>query len=207
METDDEQVEKLKAWLKENGMSIVFGIVLGVGGISGYNYWQHYQQSRAAEASAHYETLLGALQSGDSETLRQQADILVADFDSTDYAQLARLAMARSYVESGNFEQAETMLQAVVGSAGQSPLAYVARTRLAAVQIQRGQIDPALSTLAVEFPAAFVARAEELRGDALQLQGRDSEAREAYLKAQRAQPGPADAGFLQQKLEDLGAPS
>jgi predicted negative regulator of RcsB-dependent stress response len=61
METDDEQVEKLKAWLKENGMSIVLGIVLGVGGIGGYNYWQQYQQNRAAEASVHFETLLGAL--------------------------------------------------------------------------------------------------------------------------------------------------
>ena len=41
METEEEQVEKLKAWLKENGLSIVMGIVIGVGGIGGYNYWQH----------------------------------------------------------------------------------------------------------------------------------------------------------------------
>ena len=33
METEEEQVEKLKAWLKENGLSIVFGVVIGVGGI------------------------------------------------------------------------------------------------------------------------------------------------------------------------------
>ena len=39
METEEEQVERLKAWLKENGLSIVFGIVIGVGGIGGYNYW------------------------------------------------------------------------------------------------------------------------------------------------------------------------
>ena len=38
METEEEQVEKLKAWLKENGLSIVFGIIIGVGGIGGYNY-------------------------------------------------------------------------------------------------------------------------------------------------------------------------
>ncbi len=207
METDDEQVEKLKAWLKENGLSIILGIVLGVGGIGGYKFWQQYQNNRAAEASTHYESLLGALQAGDSKTLQEQADILVADFESTDYAQLARLALARYDIVSGDFEQAATELQAVVGSAGQSPLAYIARTRLAAVQIQLGRLDQALATLDVNFPDAFVARAEELRGDALAGKGQVSEARDAYQKAQRAQPGPADAGFLKQKLDDLGAPS
>jgi predicted negative regulator of RcsB-dependent stress response len=207
METDDEQVEKLKAWLKENGMSIVLGIVLGVGGIGGYNYWQQYQQNRAAEASVHFETLLGALRSGDGETLQRHADILVAEFESTDYAQMARLALARNYVDGGDFQQAETVLQEVVGSAGQSPLAYVARTRLAAVQIQNQRFEQALATLAADFPDGFVARVEELRGDALASQGQVSEARDAYRRAQGAQPGPADAAFLKQKLDDLGAPS
>ncbi len=207
MHTDEEQAEKLKAWLKENGLSIIFGIVLGAGGIGGYKYWQQYQRNYAAEASSHFETLLDALQAGDSGTLRQQADMLIADFESTDYAQLARLALARNYVDNGDFDKAEAELQAVVGSAGQSPLAYVARTRLAAVQIQNARLDQALATLDTDFPDAFVARAEELRGDALAGKGQISEAREAYEKAQRAEPGPADAGFLRQKLDDLGAPS
>ena len=42
METEEEQVEKLKAWLKENGLSIVMGIIIGVGGIGGYNYWNPF---------------------------------------------------------------------------------------------------------------------------------------------------------------------
>ena len=37
METEEEQVAKLKAWFKENGLSIVLGIIIGVGGIGGYN--------------------------------------------------------------------------------------------------------------------------------------------------------------------------
>jgi len=206
METEEEQVEKLKAWLKENGMSIVFGIVIGVGGIAGYNYWQKYQNAQAAEASGHFETLLVALETGDKDSLQQHADTLIAEYASTDYAQMARLALARRAVDDGEFEQAEAELQAVVGSAGQTPLAYIARTRLAAVQIQLDRYDEALATLGADFPDAFMARAEELRGDALSLQGRVSEARDAYLKAQRAEPGPANAVFLKQKLDDLGAP-
>ena len=205
METEEEQVEKLKSWLKENAMSIVMGVVIGVGGIGGFNYWQDLQESRAAEASARFEQVLAALQSGDREKLSEQASVLIDEFDSTDYAFMAQLALARDGVENGDFGQAELALQQVVGSAGESPLAYVARARLAAVQIQKGDYDAALSTLAVEFPAAFEARADELRGDAYAMLGRVDEAIEAYRGAQSAEPGPANGEFLRQKLEDLGA--
>jgi len=207
METEEEQVEKLKAWLKENGMAIVFGIVIGVGGIVGYNYWQKVQNATATEASDHFQTLLEALNSGDRESVQQQADILVADYAATEYAQMARLALAKSAVDNGDFKAAESALQEVVGSAGQSPLAYIARTRLAEVQIQLDQYEQALATLSTEFPDAFAARAEELRGDVHALQGQVAEAAEAYRKAQQARPGPANPEFLKQKLEDLGAPS
>ena len=207
METEEEQVEKLKAWLKENGMSIVFGIIIGVGGIGGYNYWQKVQETTAAEASDHFQALLEALDSGDRHSVQQQADILVADYASTEYAQMARLALAKSAVENGDFEAAEAALQEVVGSAGQSPLAYVARTRLAEVQIQQGRYEQALATLSIELPGAFAARADELRGDAHALQGQVAEAAEAYRRAQQASPGPANPEFLKQKLDDLGAPS
>jgi len=207
METEEEQVEKLKAWLKENGLSIVFGIIIGVGGIGGYNYWMHLQETTAAKASAHFTQMIDALAADNSEGLREQADILIADHASTDYALMAYLALARNHVANAEFEQAETALQQVVGSAAQRPLAYVARTRLAAVQLQTEQYEQALTTLAVEFPDQFAALADELRGDILALQGKNGEAIEAYRKAQLAEPKPANTEFLRQKLNDLGSSS
>ena len=129
METEEEQVEKLKAWLKENGLSIVFGIVIGVGGIAGYKYWVQVQETTAAEASGHFTQMIDALSAGNGEDLQAQADILIAEHASTDYALMAHLALARQYVANAEFEQAETALQQVVGGAGQRPLAYVARAR------------------------------------------------------------------------------
>jgi len=207
METEEEQVEKLKAWLKENGLSIVLGIVIGVGGIGGYNYWVHVQETTAAKASSHFTQMVDALAADDGEGLQQQADILIADHASTDYALMAHLALARNHAANAEFEQAEAALQQVVGSAAQRPLAYVARTRLAAVQLQSGQYDQALTTLAVEFPDEFAALSNELRGDILTLQGKNAEAIEAYRKAQLAEPKPANADFLRQKLNDLGSNS
>ena len=93
----------------------------------------------------------------------------------------------------------------LLGSAAQRPLAYVARTRLAAVQLQTEQYEQAMTTLAIEFPDEFAALAEELRGDIFAMQGKDDEAISAYRKAQLAEPQPANVEFLQQKLNDLGS--
>ncbi len=207
MDTEEEQVEKLKAWLKENGLSIVLGIVIGVGGIGGYNYWQHYQDTRGAEASSHFSRAMEALEEGNHETLREHADALISEYADTDYALMAKLALAKSHVGNSEFDQAETMLQQVVGSAGQKPLAYVARTRLAAVQMQQQRYDQALDTLSAEFPDEFAARVDELRGDAYASQGKVDEAAEAYRKAQSAELKPANSEFLQQKIDDLGVSS
>ncbi len=207
MHTEEEQVEKLKSWLKENGMSIVLGIVIGVGGLSGYRYWIHVQETTAAEASSHFTALLAALESGDTEAVQAQVETLLNDYDGTQYATLAQLALAKQQVETGEFEGAVQTLEQVVGGAGQDPLGYLARLRLAAVQLELERLDAALGTLAADFPNEFAARVEELRGDVLSRMGKPGEAAEAYRKAQLADPGPADAEFLQQKLTDLGTES
>ena len=207
MDTDEEQVEKLKAWLKENGLSIVFGIIIGVGGIGGYNYWNHWQETTAAEASRHFSQMIEALEAKDDDTVQRQAELLIDDYASTDYALMAQLALASSHVGNSEFDKAELALQQAVGIAADKPLAYIARTRLAAVQIQQERYDQALATLAFEFPQEFSARADELRGDAYALQGKVAEAIAAYRKAQSSVPGPANGEFLQQKLDDLGARS
>lgn len=207
MQTEEEQVEKLKAWLKENGVSIVLGIVIGVGGIGGYNYWINLQESTAAAASGHYTRMLEALVVDNNEQLQQQADTLLVDYASTEYAMLANLALAHMHVYKGDFNAALEPLQAVIDSEAQQPLSYLARARLARVQVQLEQYEQALSTLAADFPAQFSAQVEELRGDALALQGKTDEAIAAYRKALLGDPQPANPEFLQQKLNDLGSRS
>ncbi len=207
MHSEEEQVEKLKSWLKENGMSIVLGIVIGVGGLSGYRYWVHVQETTAAEASSHFSALLAALEAGDAASVEAHAETLGSDYDGTEYAMLAQLALARQRVEDGEFERAAQTLERVIGGAAQNPLGYLARLRLAALQLELGRLEAALGTLAADFPDEYAARVEELRGDVLGRQGDAEGAAEAYRKAQRADPGPADAEFLQRKLIDLGIES
>ena len=204
METDDEQVEKLKKWWEENGRSVIAGVIIGVGGLFGYRYWIDLQEANAEAASVHFVQMMEALKSSDNAVIAQQADTLISDYSDTDYATLARFALARNLVDSGKYDQAQTQLEQVIGTVGDGPLGYLARKRLASVQLQSVQLEQALVTLGVEFPSAFSAGVYELRGDIYAQQGKIDEAANAYREALSATPGPANSEFLQQKLDDLG---
>jgi len=204
METDDEQVEKLKKWWEENGRSVIAGVIIGVGGLFGYRYWIDLQEANAEAASVHFVQMMEALKSSDNAVIAQQADTLISDYSDTDYATLARFALARNLVDSGKYDQAQTQLEQIIGTVGDAPLGYLARKRLASVQLQSVQLEQALVTLGVEFPSAFSAGVDELRGDIYAQQGKIDEAANAYREALSATPGPANSEFLQQKLDDLG---
>ena len=195
METDEEQVEKLKKWWQENGRSVVAGVIIGVGGLLGYRQWVDYQNQLAEEASQHFDQMVEALEARQNDNAISHAESLLADYDDTDYAILARLALARIYAESGSFDKAGEQLQQVVGTVDNQPLGYLARKRLASVQLQMSKPDQALSTLAIDFPEEFSASIEELKGDIYSEQGNTTEAAEAYRRALRATPGPADRQF------------
>jgi predicted negative regulator of RcsB-dependent stress response len=204
METDDEQVEKLKRWWEENGRSVIAGIIIGVGGLFGYRYWIDLQEATAEAASAHFVQMMEALKSSDNAVVAERADTLISDYSDTEYATLARFALARNLVESGEYDQAQAQLEQIIGTVGDAPLGFLARKRLASVQLQSAQPEQALVTLSVEFPPAFSAGVDELKGDIYAQQGKIDEAANAYREALSATPGPANGEFLQQKLDDLG---
>ena len=204
METDDEQVEKLKKWWEENGRSVIAGIIIGVGGLFGYRYWIDLQEATAEAASAHFVQMMEALKSSDNAAVAERADTLISDYSDTEYATLARFALARNLVESGEYDQAQAQLEQIIGTVGDAPLGFLARKRLASVQLQSAQLEQALVTLSVEFPPAFSAGVDELKGDIYAQQGKIDEAAYAYREALSATPEPANGEFLQQKLDDLG---
>jgi predicted negative regulator of RcsB-dependent stress response len=204
MATDEEQVEKLKQWWKENGRAVVAGIVIGIGSLIGYRYWIDYQETNAEQASSHFIQMVDAIESGNYSVVDDQANTLLNQYASSEYATMARFALAKMQVEAEDYDKAEHHLQQVIGNAGDSPLAYVARKRLATVQFQMTNYDQAHKTLSIDFPEQFAASIEELRGDLYAIQGKKAEAADAYRKAQQSLPAPANADFLQQKLDDLG---
>lgn len=205
--TDDEQVERIKKWWSENGTSVIAGVIIGVGGLSGWRFWVDHKANVAAEASSHFAQMVTSLENSKNDNAIEQANIILDDYSDTAYADLARLSLAKAFVEGAEFAKAEQQLRLLVDTTRETTLQMVARKRLAAILLQQEKYTEALEVLRVDYPKQFTAAFEELKGDILVAQGDKSGAREAYQRAQIADPPVPDAQFLQQKLQDIGATS
>ncbi|MDX1697340.1 MAG: tetratricopeptide repeat protein, partial [Thiohalobacterales bacterium] len=114
METEEQQVEELKKWWKENGSAIVTGVVLGLAILFGTRAWFSWQEGKAQQASVVYNLMMQMAEQGDSKTATDNADRLIADYSGTPYASLASLLLARFRTEEGNLDAARAQLQWVV---------------------------------------------------------------------------------------------
>jgi len=202
--TDDEQVERIKKWWSDNGSSVIAGLVIGVGGLMGWRYWVDYQANVAAEASAHFTNMVGSIENDKNDVAIDEAFKILDNYSSTAYADLARLSLAKVFVETKEYDKAAQQLQALIDAKPDISLEMLTRKRLSAVLYQQGKLDQSLKVLNVDFPAEFAASFEELKGDVLVAQGNASSARDAYQRARLAQPASANPQFLQQKIDDLG---
>ncbi|MDX1713508.1 MAG: tetratricopeptide repeat protein, partial [Halomonas venusta] len=58
LRSEEEQLEVIKRWWKENGTSLIAGAVLAAAGVFGWNAWQNYQEGQAEAASVRYQQLV-----------------------------------------------------------------------------------------------------------------------------------------------------
>lgn len=203
--TDDEQGEALKAWWRDNWAWVLSGIVVGLGLLVGWQYYQRYQRQQAESASAALEQLAQAQVSDKSKAATLLKDF-TGKYSATPYAMQAQLLQAQSAVDAGDLAAAETALRTVMADSKDPELAQVARLRLARVLTEQGKPDDALTLLDVANAGAFVAAMHELRGDALYARQDEAGARTEYaaaLTAYKADSG-ADASLVELKLQDLG---
>jgi predicted negative regulator of RcsB-dependent stress response len=201
-ETDEEKVEALKKWWKENGLSVVAGVVIGLGAVFGWRFWISYQDSRGQAASAAFEQLLATVHAGKTDAARKQAKAIQADYGSTAYATLASLVRARVEVGTANGQGATAALEEAIKDAPDPALAEIATLRLARVLIASGDL-AAAQELADRHGegGSFAGDYAAVQGDIAVAQGRTAEARKAYDAAIAA--GAADPELLQLKLENL----
>jgi predicted negative regulator of RcsB-dependent stress response len=201
-ETEEERIEAIRKWWKDNGSSILAGAVLGIGGLLGWKAWVSYQHGQAEAASSHYAGVLEAAGEGGMERAAQEVAALEAEYASTPYAALSALELAKLKAQAGDLDGAAEQLRWALEHADQEALRHTARLRLARVLVAQGHGDEALVLLAEPLPGAYTSLAEEIKGDALLAKGELEKARAAYNLAILSARG--DTEFLQMKLNDLG---
>jgi predicted negative regulator of RcsB-dependent stress response len=202
--TDDEQLEAVKHLFTEYAPWIIGGLVLGLGGWYGIQYYRSHQNERALQAASQFEQMAAAMQADDRKKSRALADGLVKDFPSTPYADQAQLAIARMNVEDDHSADAVAPLTQVMNGSKDSELQQIARLRLARVLIDQAKPDDAIKLLAAGTPGSFAGRYHEVHGDALYAKKDIAGAIAEYSAALSAGEG-ADGALLELKLADLGS--
>lgn len=180
MESEDQQVEALKQWWKENGRAVVLGVVVGLGGVGGYVGWQKHTESNAEAASLAYSRVVNTAALQNFSGAVSEADSLIAEQPQSIYAALAALVAASSAYIGNDPDNAIRLLRFTVEHAGEPELAHVARIRLARLLTEAEDYDAAQATLEGIDDPAFDSLVTESRGDLANARGDLDSARAAY---------------------------
>ena len=201
-----EQSELVQKWLRDNGLSIVVGIVIGLVGIFGWQQWRSHQARSQGEAAEIYQQLQTALASGKTSAVDQLVDKMMKDFEKSSFTVFAVSDRARQQLEANQLDKAEASLQWAASHAGDEALKSLTELRIARVELARGNGAATLTALDRIPAGQYQGLSQELRGDALVKLGRIDEARKSYQGALSilTEAAPQRAA-LQMKLDDLAA--
>lgn len=192
---EHEQGERVRAWLRRNGLGIVLGIALGIGIIGGWRWWQGEAHADRVAAGDAYAALQDTLAAGDLD----KAATEVAALGDEGYGPLAAMQLARAQLDAGKRDVA---IETLRGVASPDPaLAAVVRQRLARLLIDAGQGQEAATLMAAaEDPVGL-----EVLGDAHAALGARDAARQAYERAlSQLDVAAPQRGLLEIKLMDAG---
>ncbi|HCH5094689.1 TPA: YfgM family protein [Vibrio parahaemolyticus] len=198
-DTEEQQVEAIKDWWKENGKAVIIGAVVGLGGLFGWRYYQDTVIQASETASQSYTTAMNTLQ---EKGVDAQSDVqaFIESNEVKEYSVLAALQLAKAQVEAKDFAAALEQLKWAQSNTKDAALSPLISYRIARIETEMGNFDAANTELGKVTDTAWAGRIAELRGDIALRQGDKDAAYAAYTEAQQA----ADASpTLQIKLDDL----
>jgi len=200
--TEEQQVEAIKRFCKENGLAIIVGATLGLGGLWGWRYYNETQREAQEQASIAYQQASEKL--GQEDAAYAQALAFVDSHSDSSYAVLTALQLAQQAVERNDLDEALKHLNIAAEGTSVAAIASLARLRIARIQLEQQKLDEVLATLASITDAAYVGQVEEIRGDVYLAQKLFDKARAAYSLALQHN---ANNNVLQMKLDNIAQAS
>lgn len=221
-ESDEEQLEALKRWWKENGNSLLMGVVIVLAVYFGIGRFQDSRMNESGRASDLYQQMAdlavdnmdSAISSDAFQQLQGVYTELKGDYADSIYSRYGALLMARFQVERNELDQAAAELQWILDNPelgflqeADAELFVIARLRLARVRLGQGDAEAALALLQSQpLQDEFVPGYAEVEGDVQMALGNRDAARAAYQKALVAlnASGTGNPAVLRLKLQELG---
>lgn len=212
--SEEEQIEAFKRWWAENGLQLIAGLVLVVGGYFGWQFWQDRQQQQVEQASDLYIEMIdivasqadgGRLSLEKEVAIGKLADQLKAEFSGSGYAQFAALLKAKLAADNKELDLAAAELQWAMDSDPTPETERLVRLRLARVEAARGNIEGALQMVQGVDPQDMKSAYEEAKGDFYMQQGNTAAAFTAYESALAANQSsdPMLSNILQLKISQI----
>ena len=142
-ETEEEQVEAIKAWWKKNGTSLLASVLVFVVAFTGWRYWNNYNQVQAVNASSMFEVMQLNMQQGSFGEVSRDALKLMQEQPESPYASAAAMLLAKYSFSKGEFDEAMQHLKWVDAHAKDAVLKDTAKMRLARLLADQKQFDEA----------------------------------------------------------------
>jgi predicted negative regulator of RcsB-dependent stress response len=201
---EDEQVQALKDWWKENGRAVIAGLVIGIAVIAGYRYWQTYQKTQSRQASLLYAEVIAKATASQPEQAFNAGRKIIDNYGRTPYATLTAFTLARLAVDKSDYETARVQLRWALDNTRDDGFRHVARLRLARVLAAQAKPQQALELLQGQAAPGFDSLYQETRGDILAQQDKANAAAEQYrLALGDHELDPEHRRVLEMKLNDL----
>ncbi len=206
--SEQEQVEQIRRWWKDNGKALLLGLTLGIGGLAAYRYWDATKTTMAESASQNYDQLIQLATAQKLDDAMTAGHTIIESYPDSVYAKLSALLIAKIAVEKHDYSQAKAELQRLLDSDGRGELANIARERLARLLLAEGKPDEAYKLLEAVPELAGESASSELRADVLAARGDIDGARAKYLEAlATADKLGLDRELIQLKLDNLAIPA
>lgn len=203
-ETEDQQVEAIKKWFAEYGLTIVAGLVLGLMGIFGYRYYEEKKEFQLVETSSAYEATINILnEEKDKQKFISEAAAFNASHNDSIYSNLLSFQLAKLAVDEDDLGTAAQHLKDVLTRPHHGTVEHIARIRLARILLAQEKADEALSLIANAVGDEFKSSYEMLRGDIWLFKGDKARAQKAYAAAKSHSTEGASNPNLDMLLTDL----
>lgn len=206
--TEEEQIEAIKKWWRNDGLSTIAIVVAVAVGYFGWQYWQGQQQQQSEALSDTYESLLVKVRESETDDkAKASAEGLIEELKATDsaYGVYAALIEAKFAVESAQLDDAVSALSWALEQKPEAAIADIASLRLARVLYANGDAQAALDALVFEDTSAWDVASYELQGDIYMSLEDAGKAVVAYEKANTLGEGTFAARYIEMKLNKAKA--
>jgi predicted negative regulator of RcsB-dependent stress response len=200
-----EQGERVRAWLKNNGSSLITGVALGLAALGGWQWWQKQGEVRKVEAAAEFQAYNRAADAGETNKALAHAEAIAQQHGESPYVALVALNEAQRLQEEGKAEDALAKLDGVPTEHLDPALAELLQLRAMRLLAGLGRHEDVIKRLDAHPLPSYPGVAGELRGDAELALGNREQARAAYEQALAALDVAAPTrGIVEMKFNAAG---